>query len=357
MTSVNPSKIAAAPPCGIAVAAIWRDHGDHPIVVSTEPASLDRTMVNDPRAAPGWYWTSYWRGGAGFLLSHGQPGHRGAEVLQSLWSRTFAQAPRGARVLDLATGAGQVAAWAAQAGRDFIVTGVDLADIPPSRPEAPGVAFVGRSPLEALPFEAGVFDLIVSQYGYEYGDRQKAAAELARVLAPGGRARLVMHHRDSVLSSDYDARAAVFRAALRDIDPVRPGRKVFEMHRKGARGPALAEAEARFAAAVAKSRARLADGPAHAEARTYVDYLGALSAQPARFAPSDALAKLDQVEQLTSAWLLRYQAQVRAVLDAQGVESVRFRLARQGLDVGAAEPLSSDTGALLAWTLTLEKPG
>lgn len=313
-------------------------------------------MADDARASPGWYWTSYWRGGAGFSLSHGQPGHRSAEVLQSLWGRTFEETPTGARVLDLATGAGQVAAWAARAGRDFAVTGVDLADIPPTRPEAPGVAFVGKVPLEALPFPAGSFDLVVSQYGYEYGDRQKSAAELARVLAPGGRARLVMHHRDSVLSSDYDARAAVFRSALRDIDPVRPGRKVFELHRKNAKGPALAEAEARFAAAVAKARARLAEGPAHAEARTYVDYLAALAGQPARFEPSDALAKLDQVDQLTNAWLLRYQAQVRAVLDAQGVEGVRYRLARQGLTVGEAEPLSSDTGALLAWTVALEKP-
>ena len=77
----------------------------------------------------------------------------------------------------------------------------------------------------------------------------------------------MLHHRDSVLSADYDARAAVFRAALREVDPVRCGRKVFEMHGKSPPPPGLAEAEGRFRATVEKSRARLRDGPAHAEAR------------------------------------------------------------------------------------------
>lgn len=313
-------------------------------------------MLGDQRSTPGWYWTSYWKGGAGFSLSHGQPGRNSAGVLETLWREVFASTPEGARVLDLATGAGQVASWAAASGRDFAVTAVDLADIPPRRTDAPGVAFHGGVPLERLPFERGGFDLVVSQYGFEYGDRQKSAAELARVLAPGGRGQLVLHHKASVLSSDYDARAAVFRAALREVDPVRCGRKVFEMHGKSPPPPGLAEAEARFRATVEKARARLQDGPAHAEARTYVDYLGALAAQPGRFSPADALAKLDQVEQLTTAWLLRYQAQARAVLDADDIEGVRFRLTRHGLDVGPATPLVSDTGALLAWTLTLTKP-
>lgn len=302
-----------------------------------------------------WHWTSYWQGGAGFSLSHGQPGHRSADVLRELWDRTFADAPEGARVLDLATGAGQVATWAANAGRGFCVTGIDYADIPPSRTDAPGVRFLGGVGLESLPFEPESFDLIVSQYGFEYGDRQKASAEVARVLARDGTGRLVLHHRDSVLSADYDARAAVFRAALRDVDPVRVGRKVFELHARNAPAAQLAEPEARFRASVEKARSRLASGPAHAEAKTYVDYLGALAAQPGRFEPSDALGKLDQVEQLTTAWLLRYQAQARAVLDEAGVEGVRHRLGRQGLEVGPAEPLVSDTGALLAWTLAYSK--
>jgi SAM-dependent methyltransferase len=277
-------------------------------------------------------------------------------VLENQWMQLFQATPAGARVLDLATGAGQVATWAAAAGRGFGVTGVDFADIPATRADAPGVSFLGNVGIESLPFEPGSFDLVVSQYGFEYADRQKAAAECARVLAPGGRGRFVMHHPQSALSLDYDARAAVFRAALREVDCLRPGRRVFELHARNAGPVQLAEAEVRFRAAVDKARARLEGGPAHAEARSYVDYLAALAAEPARFQPQDALAKLDQVEDLTGAWLLRYVAQTRAVLDPGGVESIRYRLERQGLAVFPAETLTSETGALLAWTLDFSRP-
>ncbi len=272
-------------------------------------------------------------------------------MLENQWMQLFQATPPGARVLDLATGGGQVATWAAAAGRGFGVTGVDFADIPATRADAPGVTFLGNVGLESLPFAAASFDLVISQYGFEYADRQKAAAECARVLAPGGRGRFIMHHPQSALSQDYDARASVFRAALRDVDCLRPGRRMFELHGRNAAPAQLAEAETRFRAAVEKARARLQGGPAHAEAKTYVDYLAALAAEPARFDPRDALAKLDQVEELTGAWLLRYVAQTRAVLDAGGVESVRFRLERHGLTVAPAGTLTSETGALLAWTL------
>lgn len=277
-------------------------------------------------------------------------------MLENQWMQLFQATPPGARVLDLATGGGQVAAWAAAAGRGFGVTGVDFADIPPARADAPGVTFLGNVGLESLPFETASFDLVISQYGFEYADRQKAAAECARVLAPGGRGRFIMHHPQSALSLDYDARASVFRAALREVDCLRPGRRVFDLHARNAAPAQLAEAEARFSAAVDKARARLQGGPAHAEARTYVDYLTALAGEPARFDPRDALAKLDQVEDLTGAWLLRYVAQTRAVLDAGGVEGVRYRLERQGLTVAPAATLSSETGALLAWTLDFARP-
>lgn len=277
-------------------------------------------------------------------------------MLENQWMQLFQATPPGARVLDLATGGGQVAAWAAAAGRGFGVTGVDFADIPATRADAPGVTFLGNVGLESLPFETASFDLVISQYGFEYADRQKAAAECARVLAPGGRGRFIMHHPQSALSLDYAARASMFRAALREVDCLRPGRRMFELHARNAAPAQLAEAEVRFRAAVDKARARLQGGPAHAEARTYVDYLAALAAEPARFDPRDALAKLDQVEELTGAWLLRYVAQTRAVLDAGGVESVRYRLERHGLTVAPAAPLSSETGALLAWTLDFARP-
>lgn len=53
--------------------------------------------------------------------------------------------------------------------------------------------------MEALPFGAGHFDLVVSQYGFEYADRQEALQECLRVLGHDGRLAMVMHHAGSVL--------------------------------------------------------------------------------------------------------------------------------------------------------------
>jgi SAM-dependent methyltransferase len=97
----------------------------------------------------------------------------------------------GERILDLATGTG----WTSRsvARRDAEVVGVDIAaDL-----LAAARDFAAREQLpieyrqadaEALPFEAGSFDAVISTYGVMFaGKPEAAAAEIARVLRPGGR--------------------------------------------------------------------------------------------------------------------------------------------------------------------------
>ncbi|GAB5377586.1 MAG: hypothetical protein AcusKO_40480 [Acuticoccus sp.] len=100
-------------------------------------------------------------------------------------------ATAGERVLDVATGTGWAARNAARGGA--MVTGVDIA---PSLLEAarglsahiaPDIVF-RRADAVALPFPDGAFDKVISTFGVMFaGDPARAAAELARVLRPGGR--------------------------------------------------------------------------------------------------------------------------------------------------------------------------
>jgi SAM-dependent methyltransferase len=98
---------------------------------------------------------------------------------------------KGERILDVACGTGNVAIRAAQAGGQ--VTGVDL---------TPELFVAGRrladkagvsldwveGDAEALPFEDESFDVVLSTFGWMFAPRHDvAAAELARVLRPGGR--------------------------------------------------------------------------------------------------------------------------------------------------------------------------
>jgi SAM-dependent methyltransferase len=97
----------------------------------------------------------------------------------------------GAEVLDIACGTGNAAIQAAQAGGT--VTGVDLTPelltAGRRRAEAAGVdvEFM-EGDAEALPFEDSSFDVVLSTFGAMFTPRHSVtAAEIARVLRPGGR--------------------------------------------------------------------------------------------------------------------------------------------------------------------------
>jgi ubiquinone/menaquinone biosynthesis C-methylase UbiE len=97
----------------------------------------------------------------------------------------------GDAVLDVACGTGNVAIPAAEAGGR--VTGVDLVPehFPTARARAAAagveVAWV-EGDVEALPFEDDAFDVVLSVFGCMFAPRHAvAAAEMARVLRPGGR--------------------------------------------------------------------------------------------------------------------------------------------------------------------------
>jgi len=103
--------------------------------------------------------------------------------------------PRGtARVVDVATGTGDLALALAAAGAAAVI-GVDFsapmlraaAAKPVSEDEAGTVAWVEADAM-ALPFAAGAFDACTVAFGLRnMPDYQRALVEMARVLRPGGR--------------------------------------------------------------------------------------------------------------------------------------------------------------------------
>jgi len=97
----------------------------------------------------------------------------------------------GERVLDLATGTGEVALRAARAGG--VVTGIDIAEpmLAKARERAQQVgaevAF-DLGDVEYLPYEDACFDVLVSNFGVVFApDHANVASELARVICAGGR--------------------------------------------------------------------------------------------------------------------------------------------------------------------------
>jgi SAM-dependent methyltransferase len=97
-------------------------------------------------------------------------------------------AREGTRLLDVATGPGYVAAKAAERGAE--VVGLDFSEtmLAHARANVPGVEFV-HGDATALTFEDATFDAVVAAFLLLHlGTPERAVAEAARVLRPGGRA-------------------------------------------------------------------------------------------------------------------------------------------------------------------------
>jgi SAM-dependent methyltransferase len=97
---------------------------------------------------------------------------------------------KGARVLDVATGPGYVAARAGDRGAR--VSGVDLSEqmLAVARRRYPAIEFI-KGDAEELPFPEASFDAVVANFCILHlGRPERAAAGFARVLKPGGLAAL-----------------------------------------------------------------------------------------------------------------------------------------------------------------------
>ena len=171
-------------------------------------------------------WGRYWAGGGASGGERGCLPNRGgplASACRSLWQDFARGLARGAQLLDLGTGSGDVPMAIAEARRDLRLTGVDSAATLPAAPK--GITLRGGVAMEDLPFPDHRFDAVTSQFGYEYGDSARIAAESARVARPGAPLLLLVHHRASLILSHNLARREALLWGLRPDGPLQQAKR------------------------------------------------------------------------------------------------------------------------------------
>lgn len=305
----------------------------------------------------GWHWSDYWRSGRTDVMTVQTAGGPVAFDTQPIWANWFQTFDTGAHLLDLATGNGQVAGYASGAaaagGKTFAITGVDYADVEAAGARLPrDCRLIGGVGLEKLPFPAESFDGAASQFGIEYADTRPALQELGRVLKPGGRALMLIHHADSVITRQTADQIAAYDSVLGKSAAIRHARRAFTAQRKGV--PA-GSAEAALRDSVEQAAARLKPATAFEPVRYMVGYLDDLARGLATYEPDSVLARLDIFEAGNAAWRHRQQSQSQAALDEPGRDLFVERAKRAGLALTDRADLQDENGQLLGWRAEFRK--
>ena len=146
-------------------------------------------------------WSRYWAQGAPHSCV-GSYGDSYGGAIAEFWSDVFRTLPSAARVLDVATGNGALPRLLLKdcPSANVSCDAVDIASIAPTWLSAASpvdrgrVHFQGQVDAGLLPFSDSSFDLVISQYGFEYTDVERTLPEVLRVLARAGSIALVLHH-------------------------------------------------------------------------------------------------------------------------------------------------------------------
>ena len=136
------------------------------------------------------------------------------EVLK-FWGEILLEKGEDAVYLDLATGKGALAIWLQclleRKNLSGSVYGCDLAninelkivsDVDEINSAISKVKFQFNTSVEDLPYPNEYFNILVSQFGFEYSNWAHSLNEACRVLKNDGEIILMMHHPDSVITND-----------------------------------------------------------------------------------------------------------------------------------------------------------
>jgi 2-polyprenyl-6-hydroxyphenyl methylase/3-demethylubiquinone-9 3-methyltransferase len=123
----------------------------------------------------------------------------------------------GHRVLDVATGSGNVALRAAQAGADVVASDITPENFEAGRREARemGVELEWvQADAQALPFGDAGFDVVTSSVGAMFApDHQAVADEMLRVCRPGGTLGLITYPPEGMVAGFFGALAPYMPAS------------------------------------------------------------------------------------------------------------------------------------------------
>lgn len=314
-------------------------------------------------------WGNYWQGRA--AKSSGEAlvgvGIEKSSELSNYWSRIFSALPKTTRIADFACGAGSALRHAHDAGLTEL-TGIDIAPdaIRVLKQAIPGVQGC-VSPVHQTPFDNGSFDVIVSQFGFEYaGDYSNVlstASEIIRLLVDGGRFEAIVHIKGGAIEQESQNSLASIKVVL-GSQFIQRAQRMFEAV-YAAEASATPEHQKRFMQSLvemSQAEGRIIEWLKSSEAqgneftrfglylinstREMFEHRGALQLM-------DCLSWLEKMEYEILAYRGRMESMIGAALTQEEAKGVMRLFNKQGFTAREPKPFSFDPAELpAAWMLS-----
>lgn len=307
-------------------------------------------------------WSRYWAGRASGVEGPSREGLGFAADagLEAFWRDVISEWPKTAMIADLACGDGALIAHAYQMGYQDL-TGIDVAQgaIDLVQAKYPGVKGI-VSPIEALDAESAQFDLMISQFGFEYAGAQSCLPAIAEMIRPGGRFCAVVHMAEGEIARECRGHLK----ACRDLDDtgylpaaIEAFKALFLAESTGTAeaNEALVERLKVMAEARSQIVALMNDG--HAMARQALTGAETMFQRRRNYLLEDITGWLEKLVEENAAHAERMTGMLEAALSEGDAKDFLFGLEAKGFVVREAEILKQGAqNAPVGWILNAQRP-
>lgn len=305
-------------------------------------------------------WHEYWATGGAGARALAAPAQR--EFLSQHWRQFFAQYLfPAAIIIDMACGDGAIFAFLREEilqgalGATFLAVDSSFAAVRAAMCALPGVVGI-VSDSRRVPVETGSADIVVSQFGLEYGGAA-AFQESARVLKPGGVMSAVCHLKAGTISAECSENLRLLNIFFNEgvATHARASLACTYASRYAPTGPERARADKKFQQASQRLATALDAAPtstAKATLTSAMHEINELSARRMVYDSTEALAFVDEVKLSLSSYRDRMRSMLGAALDHSGIDRIAETIASAGMSNITVAPVAFQANSpLSAWRI------
>ncbi len=299
-------------------------------------------------------WSNYWQGRTGVESGAALVGVEKHPEIEAFWKAQLQGFDVSIPVLDLCCGAGTVLKILKGLGYSQL-TGADISQA--------AIEIVSReigdvrgvvTPADAMPFRDDEFDLVVSQYGFEYGDFTKVIPEISRIVRNGGTFVSLSHDTVGAIHQEVSAQIVEMKQ-IRDTGFVPAARLLFAAAMTGKTEKTNAEISAEFRAAQMKLF------PLAQKYRGLSEYIymntQSMYNQHRNYTFKDIMIWFDGIENDVDRFLGRMESMHASAINPEKMKSMRDLFAANNIELEPEQSLLDAQGASLGWILKGTKSG